>query len=179
MNRSMRVLRLVSLSSLSLALACAGEEPQDIFDPRDGGEEVADVGFVDAGVERDGGTPRDAGPQRDAGPTTSFTADVQPIIQAYCVRCHSATNRPPRMDFRQPARNTYDRLVGRPALRAQANYIEPGDPDRSYLLLKIENRHQTITGFDGDFMPPNRERIRVSAPEVETLTTWIREGAVF
>ncbi len=164
------------LPLLSVSLfACAGEDPQTIVEPRDGG--VGDAGFVDSGVERDAGVPRDGGLERDGGPTTTFTTDIVPIIQTYCVRCHSATNRPPRMDFRQPAQTTYDRLVNRPAIRAQADYIEPGDPDRSYLLLKIENRHQTISGADGDFMPPNGQRVRVSAPEVETMRTWVREGA--
>ncbi|MEQ8983374.1 MAG: hypothetical protein RL846_35860 [Deltaproteobacteria bacterium] len=171
-------MRRCSLLLLLPFLACAGEEPTTIDAPRDGG--ALDAGFVDAGARdagfEDAGVSRDGG--RDGGPTTSFVTDVAPILDNYCVRCHSSLQRPPRMDFRRPAMETYDRLVDRSAKRAVADYIEPGDPERSYLLLKIENRHLTIPRADGDFMPPNRENVRVSAGEVETIRLWIQEGAV-
>lgn len=160
---------------LALASACSGSDTGTIEPARDGGETqaAADAGFVDAGVvERDAGTERDGGPAGSA-----FSTDIAPILRSYCQTCHSSATRPPRIDLRQDPRATYDRLVDQPARGATLDYIEPGAPEDSYLLLKIQDLHRGVG--EGDFMPPPRQRVRVSAAEVETLRAWVADGAPF
>jgi hypothetical protein len=55
------------------------------------------------------------------------------------------------------------------------NQIEPGDPDKSYLLRKVSGT-QLDAGGTGGRMPLGRPPL--SADELATLRRWIEQGAL-
>lgn len=92
-----------------------------------------------------------------------FVRDVQPIFRKHCYECHGSGVQESglRLDLKQHA------LKG--GERGQA--IVPGKPKSSRLL-------QMIVGDDGSLvMPPKDESQPLSALQVETIRTWIRNGA--
>lgn len=92
-----------------------------------------------------------------------FTKDVQPILEARCLKCHS----------RGKLRGGFS-LETRASLLAggeSGKVIEPGKSTDS-VLLKL------VAGTDPDqVMPPEGERL--SAEQVATLKAWIDQGAVW
>ena len=87
----------------------------------------------------------------------SFSADVMPILEQYCVECHSEENS--ELGLR------LDSYEGVMAGSDYGTVVEPGDPAGSLLVDMVEA---------GD-MP--EEGDPVPAEELETLKTWIAEGA--
>ncbi len=53
--------------------------------------------------------------------------------------------------------------------------IEPGDPERSYLLLKVLDTHRSVGGA-GRRMPPTGVALRED--QVDAIRTWILDGAL-
>ena len=49
--------------------------------------------------------------------------------------------------------------------------MEPGDPENSYLVHKIEGR----AGITGTIMPPGGDPL--TAEEIEAIRQWITDGA--
>ena len=103
-------------------------------------------------------------------PTTSqadkvdFERDVAPILEDRCTYCHGEDEQESglRLDRRPKMLRGGD--SGLPA-------VVPGKPERSYLL-------EVVRHLDPDVkMPPDEEMI--PAEEIELLTRWIQEGAVW
>ncbi|MDF1824791.1 MAG: PSD1 and planctomycete cytochrome C domain-containing protein [Verrucomicrobiales bacterium] len=98
-----------------------------------------------------------------AGPV-DFVKDVRPIFQAHCYDCHS-----------EEAQKSGLRLdVKSAALTGGDNHgpdIVPGKPSESPLIQFL------LTGNEDERMPPKGPRL--SADEIEILTDWVREGAVW
>lgn len=93
-----------------------------------------------------------------------FKRDVAPILEERCWGCHSedSVESGLRLDFRP-------RMLrgGDSGLAA----VVPGKPDKSYLV-------EVINHVDEDMaMPPDENKI--PAKEIQTLTQWIKEGAVW
>jgi hypothetical protein len=99
---------------------------------------------------------RGAGPPPDKAP--SFASEVQPLLQAKCVRCHGEKLRRANLDLRTLAAILEGGESG-PA-------VVPGKPDDSPLY---ENVHSGA-------MPPNKKDA-LSKAEVATLRRWIEGGA--
>jgi hypothetical protein len=131
-------------------------------------------------------TTTDAGPESvdagapsiDAAPAPrdiTFVADVWPILNRECQGCHFVTDNPPQIFDAVP---THTRLVGGASPTAAGiAWIEPGDPERSYLYLKISDGHRAAGGA-GDRMPPPSVRGSL-LPEAdrELVRAWIAAGA--
>jgi hypothetical protein len=94
-----------------------------------------------------------------ARPVT-FARDVAPILDHWCVACHSGKE--------AEAGLWLDSAAG--ALRGgdSGPVVVPGNPDDSLLLAKIEHRHRPA-------MPPRR---RLPAPSVALIRAWIAGGAL-
>jgi hypothetical protein len=52
--------------------------------------------------------------------------------------------------------------------------VTPGDPERSYLYLKLTDAH-TAAGGSGTLMPPDGS---LSADEIARIRDWIAQGAL-
>ncbi|MES2598387.1 MAG: DUF1553 domain-containing protein [Verrucomicrobiota bacterium] len=92
-----------------------------------------------------------------------FVKDVRPILQKHCYECHGEKKQKSglRLDIKSEA------------LKGGDNHspdIIPGKGKDSPLI------HFLITDDEDELMPPKG---KLSAPEIETLTTWIQEGAVW
>lgn len=68
------------------------------------------------------------------------------------------------------AGNSYQNIVNRQS-SAGIDYIEPNDPDNSYLIRKILGSD----GISGSRMPLNRSPL--SETETEAIINWVEEGA--
>jgi mono/diheme cytochrome c family protein len=90
-----------------------------------------------------------------------FNRDVRPILSDKCFQCHGpdakAKNIPLRLDVEA---------------EAKARAIVPGDPAGSELIRRV-------TAEKARRMPPAYTGHTLSVPEVETLRTWIAEGAAW
>lgn len=106
-----------------------------------------------------GGTPDDP---------VSFAQEVQPIFDARCVECHGIADNG-GLDLR--GGQSYGDLVGVESPNYGAPRVEPGDPSGSVLYDKI-----TGGGVYGDQMPLGRTPL--SGAQIETIRTWIAQGAL-
>lgn len=89
----------------------------------------------------------------------TFSKDMQAIFAGYgCIVCH-------------PHFASQAALVNVEAGEYGVPYITPGDPDNSVLFQKISRNF----AFGGP-MPPSGSA--VSQPDLDTVRTWIEEGAL-
>lgn len=100
------------------------------------------------------------------GETVSFANDVQPIFDANCIGCHGGNG-----GLFLDSGVSYSNLVN---VRANGNpdffRIAPGDPDNSYLVMKIRG-----DGRAGNRMPLGGQRLPQST--IDTIVKWVEEGA--
>lgn len=107
------------------------------------------------------------------GPAFTFSQIQQEIFTPNCAKsgCHNAATAMEGLVLETG--RSYDLLVGRPASqRSTLARVQPGDPERSYLILKLRG-DPTIAGarmpFDG---PPY-----LTSEQIEGIAAWIRAGA--
>ena len=111
----------------------------------------------------------------DTDGSVSFSADVQPILNTYCFRCHREDGIADQagVAFRAGAEESYDLLVNRPsAFDAQFKLVVPGDADASLLLDKLASDSPMI----GDRMPQGGPFLTES--QIERIRDWIEQGAL-
>lgn len=141
------------------------------------------------------------GDDDDAEPGLSHAEEIQPIWDERCIgengRCHGGTSMTdcsaegcwgiPRLDAGQ----AYDRLVDHFAVQPSnatetlMDYVEPGSPDDSYLMLKLRGDHLDVgSGVRmpcHDIDPTTLECTTDADPlpqaELDLVEQWIREGA--
>jgi len=127
------------------------------------------------------GSPRvgEAIPGGGGGTAQSFTSISQSILTPRCATsaCHSgnppANNVPVSLD----AERAWDELVGAGVPSTQLpsmNLVEPGHPEASYLMLKLQGT-QAIDGGTGMQMPIGAEPL--GTDELEAIAAWITNGA--
>lgn len=69
----------------------------------------------------------------------------------------------------------WSNLVNIPSVECDLMRVKPGDPDKSYLMLKLDGRHLDAGG-SGSRMPFNGAPL---SEEVRTqIRAWIRAGAL-
>jgi uncharacterized membrane protein len=99
-------------------------------------------------------------------PPVSFSADVQPILQARCADCHEpgqAGNEASGLRL-----DTYDDLMSG---TRYGPVVVPGDSLNSVLIMLVEGRADpSIKMPHGDARPPTHG-------EIETLKAWVEQGA--
>ena len=99
-----------------------------------------------------------------------FNQDVQPILASHCFSCHG-----PDPEMRKAGLRLD---LGEWALRKRPrrpDAIVPGHPEKSELVKRIESKDPHY------LMPqsPQSEAKPMTAPEIATLTEWIRQGAAY
>jgi Ca2+-binding RTX toxin-like protein len=101
--------------------------------------------------------------------TVSFVDDIQPIFTNRCIQCHSGGGAP--MGLRLDAANSYANLVNVPSTEVPALMrVEPGDPDNSYLIQKLEGN--AAVGAQMPFGGPY-----LTQRTIDDVRLWITEGA--
>ncbi len=104
----------------------------------------------------------------DFEPTFGDIQDV--FFEGLCTGCHAGPSAPRGLDLSGP--HAWTRLVDRPAVsRPSMNLVSPGDPDNSYLIVKLEGG----SGMSGQRMP--RGRPARKPIEIDTIRAWIADGA--
>lgn len=108
------------------------------------------------------------------GEGVTWSGRITRILQANCGGCHGGTN--PAADLDVTAEDAYTRLLGPSTQKPDMNFIEPGEPDQSYLWLKL-NGDESIEGSPMPIDPLNGERTLTQA-ELADINTWIVNGAM-
>jgi len=105
--------------------------------------------------------------------TVSFKSDLVPILKTRCATCHLMGTEAGNIALHPGA--AYANLVNVPSVEAPALMrVQPGEPQASYLMLKLEGTHLD-KGGSGVRMP-------FDAPPLEDDTlamfrAWIAAGA--
>jgi uncharacterized membrane protein len=108
-----------------------------------------------------------------AAPTAARFGDhVMPVFERRCSFCHSRGNNYGGLVLERDI--AFAQLVGVPALSAPMVRVHPRDPDRSYLMRKIDASH-AAAGGTGTRMPPGWGML--TRKERDTLWRWIKSGA--
>lgn len=103
----------------------------------------------------------------EAGPTYS---EVQAIFSSRCIQCHNATNFAGGLNLSSGV--SYNNLVNVPSGELpNVDYVEPGNPDNSYLIWKLEGRQ----GISGSRMPLGGQALSTS--QIQLVADWIAAGA--
>ena len=95
----------------------------------------------------------------------TYQAEVQPILQANCFRCHAGMNRRGGLDMSTRARLLQGGKDG--------VVVIPGRPEDS-LLIKVIGPN--LSPDDPMRMPPKGTRL--TEAQVATLRKWVADGAV-
>lgn len=105
---------------------------------------------------------------------TSFSAIVQQIIVPRCATaaCHSGS--PPVAFPQLDADAAYGALVGAPSGQAPMQMVEPGAPERSYLLYKLRGDAASAGGTPSTPMPTDG---LLDPADVAAIEAWIANGA--
>jgi len=108
----------------------------------------------------------------DVDTTVSFSAEVQPIFTAHCALadCHGEAG--PQMGLSLAAGASYAEIVDQPSLeKPELRLVRPGEPDSSYLYLKIID----APAIEGARMPSGGT---LSDEDAQTIRRWIEQGAL-
>lgn len=103
----------------------------------------------------------------------SFSMDVQPIFSASCAlsSCHSGST--PEAGLNLSANSAFGEIVNVKSAQSPLDLVEPGQPENSYLYLKIDDNP---TNNSQSRMPRNRPPLDDS--QIAIIEAWIREGAM-
>jgi len=104
--------------------------------------------------------------------TVSYSAHLEPLVIAHCLSCHDSEEAKAKLVL-DPGIG-YDRLVGPRSIQVpDMALVEPGDPERSYLWLKLQ--HVTEEGKGMPRTVSGSKKLRES--ELELYRRWIEGGA--
>ena len=101
----------------------------------------------------------------------SFSEDVLPILNQYCVMCHLPGAEQAELNLYPDA---WSQLVGIPSSQSSLSRVEPGSPDKSYLYMKLIGTQKTEDG-SGLQMPFQQNPL--DATQIEAIRLWIEQGA--
>ncbi|HBQ58414.1 MAG TPA: hypothetical protein DD671_02000, partial [Balneolaceae bacterium] len=91
-----------------------------------------------------------------------YEEDIQPIFDQHCTSCHGSNS--------GVTLSSYDAVMNSVGSQYGTNIVEPGEPDESPLVDKIEPNPE-----NGARMPQNASPL--SDEEIQLIRTWIAEGA--
>jgi mono/diheme cytochrome c family protein len=101
-----------------------------------------------------------------------YVEGVQPIFDRECVKCHGPKAKKAKLDL-SPS-ESYRSLVNIPSREAPATFrVKPGDPEQSYLWLKLEHRTEEGSGMPKGFFSAKR----LTQKDLDTVRAWIAAGA--
>lgn len=105
--------------------------------------------------------------------SVSYSMHLEPLIIAHCLSCHESEEAKAKLVL-DPGLG-YERLVGPRSIQVpEMALVAPGDPERSYLWLKLQ--HVTEEGKGMPRTPTGSKKLRES--ELELYRRWIKGGAL-
>jgi chitodextrinase len=151
-SSAQRTILVLAVAAAGLLPGCAGEGPDEPGEPDPGG-----------GPDGSGG-----------GATVDFETQIQPLFERRC-SCHVSPLAPGGAVLLRGA--SYENLVGQPSTgRPDLLLVEPRAPDRSYLVIKMDDSVPRVGSLRvGDRMPPDMAPL--PAGELALIRRWIEEGA--
>lgn len=99
-------------------------------------------------------------------PPTSFSAEVKPFLDKYCVRCHSEDGEGSKASGLRM--DTYETLMKGTRYGA---VIKPGDSFSSVLVMLVEGR------ADPSINMPHDDGAAPTQTEIDLVKIWIDQGA--
>ncbi len=105
------------------------------------------------------------GAQEDPGKPEYYRANVKPILDANCARCHGGLNHRGGLNL--------DTREGMLKGGHDGTVLVPGDPDKSLLVRLI--RHE---GPADDPMPMPPKKPKLSDDDIAVVAKWVKAGAV-
>ena len=102
----------------------------------------------------------------------SHAVDIQPIWDASCTSgCHPGNDSMLSLE----AEFAWKTMVGIPSVEIPLmDRVEPGEPDQSYLVHKIEDTHLDVGGM-GFAMPSFSDLL--AEDDIQLVRDWIEQGA--
>jgi Bacterial Ig-like domain len=127
-----------------------------------------------AGLNSNGQPIGSSGGSSGSGSSGPFTADFESIQQnvftPICSPCHSGANAPHGLML--DAAHSYNDLVGVPSVEVPTfDRVKAGDPDNSYIILKLENS-PLISGAQMPLM-----ETPLTPAVIAVIRQWITNGA--
>lgn len=111
-------------------------------------------------------------PEVPDGEPVSYSAHLESLVIAHCLSCHESEDAKAKLVL-DPGVG-YERLVGPASVQVpEMALVEPGDPERSYLWLKLQ--HVTEEGKGMPRTVAGSKKLRES--ELELYRRWIEGGA--
>ena len=111
-------------------------------------------------------------PEVPSGESVSYTKHLEPLVIAHCLGCHESEEAKAKLVL-DPGLG-YERLVGPRSIQdPEMALVSPGDPEGSYLWLKLQ--HVTEEGKGMPRTPTGTKKLRES--ELELYRRWIEGGA--
>lgn len=103
----------------------------------------------------------------------SFASDIVPILKRQCAACHLTGQEVPGLALHP--RGAYSSIVGVKSLFTGYLRVDPGKPDDSYLVMKLEGTH-TAKGGQGARMPFGAPPLDETS--IGKIREWIASGAL-
>jgi len=104
---------------------------------------------------------------------STFSTTVQPIFDRECVKCHDTKHRKAKLDLSQG--ESFGAIVNVPSKEEPGTVrVKPGDPDKSYLWLKLEHKTSEGDGMPKGFFSSGK----LSQKDMEAIRAWITAGAL-
>ena len=111
-------------------------------------------------------------PEVPSGESVSYSVHLEPLVIAHCLSCHESEE--PKAKLVLEPGMGYERLVGPHSIQdPEMALVEPGDPENSYLWLKLQ--HVTEEGKGMPRTVTGSKKLRES--ELELYKRWIEGGA--
>ena len=104
----------------------------------------------------------------------SFKTQLQPILNTQCVFCHVTGAENGGLNLARSV--AYKNLVDAPSTEAPLKRVEPGKPELSYLLHKLEGTH-VAAGGNGASMPIVDPPRLLDPAQRALFRTWVEAGA--
>jgi hypothetical protein len=126
--------------------------------------------LVSCGSGSGGGGGSSGGGAGGAPLLATFASIQANVFTPICVACHAGATAP--LGLRLDSANSYALLVGVPSGEVPAlQRVEPGDPNNSYLIQKLEG-----TAAEGRRMPLNGAPLPQA--DIDVIRQWITDGAL-
>lgn len=107
-------------------------------------------------------------PAGHADTAIQYNRDVLPILANNCFPCHGPDGNTRKRDIRF---DLEEGLMGQ--TKGGLDIVVPGKPDESELYRRVA--HPDVS----DRMPPAQSKLELSAGQIQTLKTWIEQGAAW